>query len=110
MRTSRITAALPAQDVGRAKAFYAEKIGLQAFESGSLEARDGQVGLTVGDGVNQMFVYPAQVRSSGEFTQGGVVQGLRRKPGRPRASLSRTTKNNPAADSAFQTGVGDASP
>jgi hypothetical protein len=27
------------------------------------------VGLTVGDGVNQFFVYPAQVRSSGEFTQ-----------------------------------------
>jgi predicted enzyme related to lactoylglutathione lyase len=69
MRTSGITAALPAQDVGRAKAFYAEKVGLQALESGSLEARDGQVGLTVGDGVNRLFVYPARVRSSGEFTQ-----------------------------------------
>jgi hypothetical protein len=69
MRTSGITAALPAQDVGRARAFYAEKVGLQAFESRSLRARDGQVGLTVGDGVNQLFVYPARVRSSGEFTQ-----------------------------------------
>ena|SRR2546429_4147588 len=69
MKTSGITAALPAQDLGRAKAFYVEKVGLQALESGFLEARDGQVGLTVGDGVSQFFVYPARVRSSGEFTQ-----------------------------------------
>jgi predicted enzyme related to lactoylglutathione lyase len=69
MKTSGITAALPAQDPGRAKAFYAEKVGLQALQSGFLEARDGQVGLTVGDGVNRLFVYPARVRSSGEFTQ-----------------------------------------
>jgi hypothetical protein len=27
------------------------------------------VGLTVGDGVNHLFVYPAAVRSTGEFTQ-----------------------------------------
>src|SRR5260370_1014802 len=64
-----ITAALPAEDLGRAKAFYGEKVGLQALESQFLKARDGQVGLTVGDGVNQIFVYPARVRSSGEFTQ-----------------------------------------
>ncbi|HJY68518.1 MAG TPA: VOC family protein, partial [Streptosporangiaceae bacterium] len=69
MKTSGITAALPAQDLGRAKAFYVEKVGLQALESPSLKARDGQVGLTVGDGVNQLFVYPARARSSGEFTQ-----------------------------------------
>ena len=69
METSGITAALPAQDLGRAKAFYVEKVGLQALESGFLTARDGQVGLTVGDGANQLFVYPARVRSSGEFTQ-----------------------------------------
>jgi predicted enzyme related to lactoylglutathione lyase len=69
MKTSAITAALPAQDVGRAKAFYVEKVGLQAFESDFLRARDGQVGLRVGDGVSQLFVYPAGIRSSGEFTQ-----------------------------------------
>jgi predicted enzyme related to lactoylglutathione lyase len=69
MKMSGITAALPAQDIGRAKAFYGEKVGLQALESHILRARDGQVGLTVGDGVNQLFVYPAQARSSGEFTQ-----------------------------------------
>ena len=69
METSGITAALPAQDLGRAKAFYVEKVGLQALESGFLRARDGQVGLAVGDGASQLFVYPARVRSSGEFTQ-----------------------------------------
>lgn len=72
MMTSGITAALPAQDLGRARVFYAEKVGLQATESHLLEARDGQVGLTVGDGVNQLFVYPARARSSGEFTQAVV--------------------------------------
>ena len=69
MKTSGITAALPAQDLGRAKAFYVEKVGLQALESDFLKARDGQVGLAVGDGVSQLFVYPARARSSGEFTQ-----------------------------------------
>jgi len=69
METSGITAALPAQDLGRAKAFYVEKVGLQALESGYLKARDGRAGLTVGDGVSQFFVYPARARSSGEFTQ-----------------------------------------
>jgi predicted enzyme related to lactoylglutathione lyase len=69
MNTSGITAALPARDLGRAKAFYVEKVGLQALESHFLEARNGQVGLLVGDGVRQLFVYPARARSSGEFTQ-----------------------------------------
>jgi hypothetical protein len=69
MKTSGITAALPAQDPGRAKAFYIEKVGLQAVESKFLEASDGRVGLKVGDGVNQLFVYPAGVKSSREFTQ-----------------------------------------
>jgi predicted enzyme related to lactoylglutathione lyase len=69
MKTSGITAALPAQDLGRAKAFYTDKVGLQALESDFLQARDGQVGFTVGDGVSQLFVYPARARSAGEFTQ-----------------------------------------
>jgi predicted enzyme related to lactoylglutathione lyase len=73
MKTAGITAALPAQDLGRAKAFYIEKVGLQAVESHFLEASDGRVGLTVGDRVNQLFVYPARARSSGEFTQ-AVIQ------------------------------------
>src|SRR5258708_14717870 len=69
MKTSGITAALPAQDLSRAEAFYVEKVGLQALESRFLKASDGQVGLAVGDGVSQLFVYPARVRPSGEFTQ-----------------------------------------
>ena len=69
MKTSAITAALPAQDLRRAKAFYSEKVGLHAVEFRFLEASDGRVGLIVGDGVNQLFLFPAGVRSSGEFTQ-----------------------------------------
>ena len=69
MKTSGITAALPAQDLSRAQAFHVEKVGLQAIESGFLQAGDGQAGLTVGTGGSQLFVYPARVRSSGEFTQ-----------------------------------------
>ena len=68
-----ITATLPAQDLIRAKAFYTEKVGLQAAEATFLEATDGRVGLTVGDGDNELFLYPAGVRSSGEFTQ-AVIQ------------------------------------
>jgi predicted enzyme related to lactoylglutathione lyase len=60
---------LPAQDLGRARAFYVEKVGLQAFASDFLRARDGHVSLVVGDGVSQLFVYPVRVRSSGKFTQ-----------------------------------------
>jgi predicted enzyme related to lactoylglutathione lyase len=73
MKTSGITAALPAQDLARAKSFYTEKVGLQALESRFLEAADGRTGLDVGDGMNRFFVYPAQARSSGEFTQ-AVIQ------------------------------------
>ena len=50
MKTSGITAALPARDLSRAKAFYIEKVGLEVVESHFLEASDGRVGLTVGDG------------------------------------------------------------
>jgi hypothetical protein len=45
METSGITATLPAQDLGRARAFYAERVGLQAAEADFLEATDGRVGL-----------------------------------------------------------------
>jgi predicted enzyme related to lactoylglutathione lyase len=69
MQTAGITAALPAQDLDRAKDFYVGKVGLQALESSFLKASDGRAGLEVGDGTNRFFVYPAHVRSSGEFTQ-----------------------------------------
>ena len=73
MNTAGITAALPAQDLNRAKNFYVEKVGLEALEPRFLEAIDGRVGLSVGDGTNRLFVYPAQARSTGEFTQ-AVIQ------------------------------------
>jgi predicted enzyme related to lactoylglutathione lyase len=69
MNMSRITAALPAQDLHRAKAFYIEKVGLEAVESPFLNASDGRVGVMIGDGANQLVFYPADARSSGEFTQ-----------------------------------------
>jgi len=69
MNTSGITATLPAQDLSRAKAFYIEKVGLQAAESHFLAASDGRVGLAIGDGVNQLVLYPATTKSSGELTQ-----------------------------------------
>jgi hypothetical protein len=87
MKTSGITAAVPAQDLGRAKAFYVETVGLQALESDFLKARDGQVGFTVGDGVSQLFVYPARARSSGEFTQAVIhVTDMRAAVGEMRGS------------------------
>jgi hypothetical protein len=86
MKTSGITAALPAQDLRRAKTFYSDKVGLQAIESHFLEASDGRVGITVGDGVNQLFVYPAQARSSGEFTQ-AVIQVSNVRSGSVRGSV-----------------------
>src|ERR1700756_3798906 len=69
VKMSGVTATLPAQDLERAKSFYVEKVGLQARESRFLEASDGRLGLTVGDGANRLFVYPAQAQSTGEFTQ-----------------------------------------
>jgi len=73
MKTYGIVATLPAQDLVRARAFYSGRVGLQVVESKSLAARDGRVGLIVGDGDNQLLLFPAQVRSSGEFTQ-AVIQ------------------------------------
>jgi hypothetical protein len=61
MTTFGITAALPAQDLGRAKSFYTDEVGLQVVESHFLAADDGRGDLTVGDSVNQLFVYPAWV-------------------------------------------------
>ena len=75
MKIRGIVAALPASDVGRARAFYVEKVGLEALESNSLEARDGRVGFTVGEGGNVFFVYPARVTASGEFTQAVIRVG-----------------------------------
>ena len=73
MKTSGITAAAANTGPASSQTFCNDKVGLQAVESRFLEASDGRVGLTVGDDVNQLFVYPAQARSSAEFTQ-AVIQ------------------------------------
>ena len=75
MDMSGIVAALPAQDVNRAKAFYLEKVGLEAVQSEFLNASDGRVGLTIGDAVNRLVIYPADARSSGEFIQAVLQVG-----------------------------------
>ena len=69
MKTSGITATLPAQEMGRAKAFYIEKVDFSQSSPTFLWLVMGRWASQVGDGVNQLVVYPAQVRSSGEFTQ-----------------------------------------
>jgi quinol monooxygenase YgiN/predicted enzyme related to lactoylglutathione lyase len=69
VRTSAITATLPAADLGRARAFYIEKVGLQTADAGYLNASDGRLGLAIGDGVNQLVIYPAEARSRGDFMQ-----------------------------------------
>ena len=104
MKTYGIVTTLPAQDLVRARAFYSGRVGLQVVESKSLEARDGRVGLIVGDGDNQLFLFPAQVRHPGDDDggqhranprrrRGSVVQGLRRQPdrARPRIRVVRFT-------------------
>jgi hypothetical protein len=55
--------------MARARAFYIDREELQALESDLLEASDRRVGLTVGDGPNQLFIYPTRPQSAGEFTQ-----------------------------------------
>jgi catechol 2,3-dioxygenase-like lactoylglutathione lyase family enzyme len=69
MNVSGISVALPAQDLSRAEAFYVEKVGLRAVPSNFLNASDGRLGVVVGDDVNQLFLYPAEASSSGEFMQ-----------------------------------------
>ena len=85
MNPSGINAALPAQDLSRAKAFYLEKVGLEAVQSQFANASDGRVGLAIGDGVNLLFLYPAEAKSTGDFMQAvlqvtdvrSVVDGMR---------------------------------
>jgi|ERR1700677_317797 catechol 2,3-dioxygenase-like lactoylglutathione lyase family enzyme len=69
MKTSGITVALPAADLNRAKAFYVEKVGLQVVQSDFLNASDGRLGVMLGEGANQLALYPAHTSSSGELMQ-----------------------------------------
>lgn len=56
---------LPAEDMSRAKAFYAEKVGLPV-------SSEDNGGVMFGEGTGRVFVYPAGTKSPGTFTQAGL--------------------------------------
>ena len=56
------TAALPAQDINRAKTFYGEKLGLNPVEES-----DEEVSYRVGD--TQFILFPSSGKPSGDHTQ-----------------------------------------
>jgi catechol 2,3-dioxygenase-like lactoylglutathione lyase family enzyme len=62
LQDSHVATRLPAQDLGRARAFYQEKFGLSPVEE-----RPGGLKYQVGDGMFVLFASAGQ--SSGEFTQ-----------------------------------------
>jgi catechol 2,3-dioxygenase-like lactoylglutathione lyase family enzyme len=64
MNLASATAVLPAQDLDRISAFYREKVGLAVTK--------GIVGLTIGDGANRFYVYPAEAKAPGVFTQAAL--------------------------------------
>jgi catechol 2,3-dioxygenase-like lactoylglutathione lyase family enzyme len=57
-------AAMPAQDFGRAKSFYADKLGLKPVQESDEEARYRV-------GTQEFFVFPSSGSASGDHTQLG---------------------------------------
>ena len=80
LRDSHVSTRLPAQDLDRARAFYAEKLGLEPAEE-----RPG--GLRYQCGSGQFSLFASAGRASGDHTQmaftvddlGAVVAELRRR-------------------------------
>jgi catechol 2,3-dioxygenase-like lactoylglutathione lyase family enzyme len=64
MKLASATAVLPAQDLDRITGFYRDKVGLPVTK--------GIVGLTIGDGANRFYVYPAETGSPSTFTQAAL--------------------------------------
>lgn len=64
MKLASATAVLPATDLERITAFYQDKVGLPVTK--------GLVGLTIGEGENRMYVYPAESGSPSTFTQAAL--------------------------------------
>jgi len=64
MNLASATAVLPAEDLDRISVFYREKLGLSVTK--------GIVGLTIGNGPNRFYVYPAEAKSPGVFTQAAL--------------------------------------
>jgi predicted enzyme related to lactoylglutathione lyase len=66
LKIRRSAAALPAQDIKRARSFYEQKLGLNP----SLEQPDGSVFYEVGQ--TAFFVFPSSGKASGDHTQLGL--------------------------------------
>lgn len=63
LKFKRVGAAMPAQDIKRAREFYEQKLGLKP----SVEGPDGGALYTVGD--SAFLVFPSMGKSSGDHTQ-----------------------------------------
>ncbi len=63
LKIKRVGAAIPAQDIKRARAFYEEKLGLKPAE----EEPDGGVMYTAGG--TGFLVFPSMGKASGDHTQ-----------------------------------------
>ena len=63
LKIKRVGAALPAQDIKRARQFYEEKLGLNP----SIEGPDGGVMYAVGE--TGFLVFPSMGKASGDHTQ-----------------------------------------
>ena len=66
LRIKRSAAAIPAQDIKRARQFYEQKLGLKAAQ----EQPDGSVFYQVGE--TMFFLFPSSGKASGDHTQLGL--------------------------------------
>jgi predicted enzyme related to lactoylglutathione lyase len=66
LKINRSAAAIPAQDIKRARNFYEQKLGLKPSE----EQPDGSVFYAVGE--TMFFVFPSTGKPSGDHTQLGL--------------------------------------
>ena len=66
LKINRSAAAIPAQDIKRARSFYEQKLGLKPSE----EQADGSVFYAVGE--TMFFVFPTMGKASGDHTQLGL--------------------------------------
>jgi predicted enzyme related to lactoylglutathione lyase len=66
LKIKRSAAAIPAQDIKRARQFYEQKLGLKAAQ----EQPDGSVFYQVGE--TMFFVFPSSGKASGDHTQLGL--------------------------------------
>jgi predicted enzyme related to lactoylglutathione lyase len=63
LKIKRVGAALPAQDVKRARQFYEQKLGLKPSDEGS----DGSAAYMIGE--TGFLVFPSMGKASGDHTQ-----------------------------------------